>query len=247
MSDDPIDQANRFVISVLALVVVFASLIVIVLAWGASSSSISAIEDFAGYLRDHDERPAKAVVTLGAVVVILLMLMTMIVQLTPSPLQRMRLRNVKSGDASLTTSEIAWRVEEEVRKLEHVAECEAIVAARGNRVEVALDVHVDAAADLARLADEACRRAHLLVEETMSVPLASRPRARMHYRELRLKDGDPRIPEVMRRPQTGWERPSRPTDGGEHDDRGTGNANVGSANAGNANAGSSDAPEEAQA
>lgn len=245
MSDDPIDQTNRFVISVLALAVMFMALVVVLLAWGASASSIDRVDDFAGFLRDNDERGAKVIITLGAVVVVLLMLMTMIVQLTPSPLQRMRLRNVTSGDASLTTAEIAWRVEEEIRKLEHVAECEAVVAARGKRVDIALNLHVDAGADLARLADEACRQAHQLVEQTMDVALASRPRARMHYRELRLKD-DRRIPEAMRRPDTGWERPNGPRDGGPHDEhRGDGSDHA--SGAGAAGADGADAPEEAQA
>lgn len=233
MSDDTVDQVNRFVITLAALIVIFVALTVVLLAWGAADSSIGRIEDFAGYLRDHDGQGAKLIVTIGAVVIVLVMAMLIILELTPSPLQRMRIRNVQAVDATLTTTEIAWRVEEEVRAVEHVADAVAVIAARGNRIGVALDLHVDPGADLARTADEACRRVHELVEKRMGITLASRPRARMHYRELVLKDGgQQRVPDAMRRPNTGWERPygQQRRDGDTDDDRRD-----------------ADAPEEAQA
>jgi hypothetical protein len=202
VSDDPLEQLNRFIISLVALIVLFAALLIVVLAWGATESTIGRVEDFAGYLRDHDGREAKLVVTVGALVAVLLMLTIMLVELTPSSMQRMRVRNVKSGDATLTTKQIAERIEHEIGGSPHIARCDAIVAARGDRVAVVLDLHVDAGADLAKTADEACRAAHTLVEEGMGIALTQPPRARMHYRELRLKDAGPP------RPATGWERPA---------------------------------------
>jgi hypothetical protein len=207
MSDDPLDQVNRLVISLAALLVAFVALLAVLLAWGATDGTIGRIEDFAGYLRDHDGRDGKIIVSLLALVLVLVMVTVMIVELTPSPLQKMRLRDVKAGDVTLTTAEIAARIEEEVRAVQHVAWSKAVVAAQGNRVEVVLDLHVDSGADLAHTADEACRRAHVLVEEKMGVPLTRRPRARIHYRELRLgtaAGGPPQPP----RPATGWERPA---------------------------------------
>jgi hypothetical protein len=207
MSDDPLDQVNRLVISLAALLVAFVALLAVLLAWGATDGTIGRIEDFAGYLRDHDGRDGKIIVSLLALVLVLVIVTVMIVELTPSPLQKMRLRDVKAGDVTLTTAEIAARIEEEVRAVQHVAWSKAVVAAQGNRVEVVLDLHVDSGADLAHTADEACRRAHVLVEEKMGVPLTRRPRARIHYRELRLGSaagGPPQPP----RPATGWERPA---------------------------------------
>ncbi len=211
MSDDPVDQINRSAVTLAALALIFVAAIVVVLAWGAAGTSIGRIEDFAGWLRDHDTRNAKLILTLGAVVIGLLSLTVIIAELTPAPQQKMRVRNVKSGDAVLTTKAIAECIEAEVRTVEHVAQCQAIVVARGKRVEVLLELHVDAGADLAHTADEACRRAHVLVEQNMGIELVARPRARMHYRELRLKDdGTPH-------PPTGWERPHR--DEGNDDER----------------------------
>lgn len=208
MSDDPIDILNRFIISVVALLLVFAALLLVLLAWGATDGTIARVEDFAEYLRGHDGRDTKVIVTLGAVIAVFLLLALLIVQLTPSPLQKMRVRNVKAGDAVITTKEIAARIEEEARQAPHVRSAKATVATHGKKLDVVLDLHVEPAADLARTADEACRRAHELVERQIGVELAARPRARLHYRELRLGEGSADAPTgASREAVTGWERP----------------------------------------
>jgi hypothetical protein len=211
------DQLNRFLVVLAALLVVFAALVAVMLAWGAPGGTIDRIASFAGWLRNHNDREAKIILTLASAVVVLLMLMTIIVELTPSPTQKMRVRNVKSGDAAITTKQIAERINAEVRQVEHVAECQAIVAARGKRVEVVLELHVDAGADLSRTADEACRRTQQLVEQQLAIELAQRPRARLHYRELRLR-GEPQPPQRSQEP-SGWERPAA-TPEGERDQPG---------------------------
>lgn len=205
MSDDPLDQINRFLIATVGLVIMFGALVAILLAWGATDSTVGRVEDFAGYLRDHDGREGKVIVTLVALVLVLLMLTVILVELTPSPTQRMRVRNVSAGDATLTTRQIAERIEDEVRAVPHVAACRAVVAARNDKAEVVLDLQVGAGADLAQTADDACRRAHVVVEEQMGIALVQRPRARLHYRELRLND-DGTLQAPPMRP-TGWERP----------------------------------------
>jgi hypothetical protein len=216
VSDGPLDQLNRFIIVVAAMLVMFAAAAVVLIAWAASSDGIGWVEDLGGYLRDHDTREAQVIVTLGALVLSLLMLTLIIVELTPSPTQRMRVRDVRAGEATIKTTEIAARVDDGVRDVPHIAECVSIVAARGKAVEVVLELHVDAGADLSRTADEACRRAHDIVEQEIGIPLASRPRATLHYRELRLRD-EPASHTATITSATGWERP-----GGEeaHDERG---------------------------
>ena len=211
MSDDPLDKLNRFIIVGVALAGMFIALLVVLLAWGASDESITRIVDFASYLRRHNDRESKVVVSLASAVVILLMLTAMIVELTPSPRQNMRVRNMKSGAAAITTAQIAERINAEVLQVPHIAECAAMVAARGKRVEVVLDLHVDAGADLARTADEACRRSHVLVEERLGIEMAAMPRARLHYRELRLR-GEGAASALERHGPSGRERP-RTTEG----------------------------------
>jgi hypothetical protein len=222
-SEDPTDQANRFAIVIVALLAIFGAVLVALLAWGAPDRSIGWVADLAGYLRDHDNREAKLIITLGAAVIVLLLLTVIILEVTPSPIARMRLRDVRSGAGTITTVEIARRVEEEVRDVPHVRECTATVATRGGRrIDMVLDLHVDGGADLAAAADAACTRAQALVEGQMGIRLAERPRARIHYRELRLREPDT-VPSSMRgAPSAGagdWERPAA-GDAGAEDDEG---------------------------
>lgn len=225
MSEEPLDQWNRLALVIAAMLVIFAGLLVVVLAWGAPSESIGRLEDFGGWLRKQDDAETKTIITLGALVLVLTMLSAIVLEVTPSPTQRMRVRNVKAGDATITTKEIARRINAAVEEAEDVAECATIVATHGKRVEVVLDLHVAAGAELARTADEACGRAQTLVEREIGVKLAGRPRARLHYRELRLG-----VQQAASAPggPTGWERPEAVE--GERDERGQ-----------------SDTPEEAQA
>jgi hypothetical protein len=217
MSGDPIEQINRFVITIVAMAIAFGALAIVLLAWGAPGGTIDHIADFAGYLRRHSDRETKLIITLGAVVVVLAMLTVIVVELTPSPNQKMRVRNLRSGDAAITTTEIAQRVNADVLRIVHIAECRSYVSARGRRVDVVLDLHVDAGADLAQAADEACRRAHELIEKQLGIELTGKPRARLHYRELRL--GEERPATAPQLPPTGWERPQGTE--GDRDERGT--------------------------
>lgn len=202
MTDDPLDVVNRFAVTLMALLIAFAALSAVLLAWGAADGSIERLRDLAGWLEDHNTRDGRVILTLFAAIAVLLMTVAVIVEVTPSPTQLMRVRNVKAGDATITTAEIAARAEEECLAVAHVADCRAVVAVRGRGVEIVLDLQVDAGADLEQAANEACRRVHELVEQRIGVPLAARPRARLRYRELVLRDGMGRAREL-----TGWERP----------------------------------------
>ncbi|HLB23925.1 MAG TPA: hypothetical protein VJP07_07505 [Dehalococcoidia bacterium] len=201
MSGESEGGLNRFVVALMAMVVIFGALLAVLLAWAAPDGSIGRVQDFAGFLDDHNDRDGKLILSLGALVVVLLMTCVLILELAPSSTQRMRVRNVTSGEVTITTKRIAELVDDSVRAAPHVADCSTTVARRGRRVELVLDLHVDAGAELAQTADEACRRAHVLVEQ-LGIELSGKPRARLHYRELRLRpeagaDADAR----------GWERP----------------------------------------
>ncbi len=216
MGERSFDQLNRFVIVVAALAVIFVALLAALLAWGAPDETIRRVADFSDYLSRHNDRETKAIISLIAVVVVLLMLTVIIIELTPSPVQKMRVRSMRSGEAAITTSQIAERINTEVGAVPHVGECVGRVWARGTKVEVVLDLYVGAGANLAETADEACRRAHLLVEQQLGIEMAAMPRARLHYRELRL--GSQAANAASTRESSGWERPREPE--GTLDERG---------------------------
>ena len=191
MTDEPTERLNRILIVLSALLVIAAAAAIVTLAWSAPGGAIDRIADLAGWLGDHNDRDTKIVITLTGTVVALLMLMTIILELTPSPTQRMRVRNIKSGEGVISTTQIAHRINLAVQQIEHIAECQAVVAAHGRRVEVVLDLNVDAGADLSRAADDACATTQRLLEQQINIEMAGRPRARLHYRELRLRDEQP--------------------------------------------------------
>lgn len=171
-------QTHRFVIALLALAAIFFALLAIILAWAAPDATIGRIDDFATFLSDHNDRDGKLVLTLAAIVVILIMACVLIVELVP-PSNQLRVGDVESGVVAITTEQIAQRIDAEVAGVEHVSGCRATVTPRGKKVEVVLDLDVDAGADLSKAADEVCRRAHILVEWQLRIELAARPRARI--------------------------------------------------------------------
>lgn len=197
------DSVNRFAVSLLALLVMFAAVLVALLAWIEPDGSIARLRDLADFLGRHDDRDGKLILSLAALVVVLLMAAVLVLELAPSSTRGMRVRNVTSGDVTITTKRIGETIDDAVRAAPHVAACTTMVTRRGRKVEVVLDLHVDAGAELAQTADEACRRAHVLVEQ-LGIELSAKPRARLHYRELRLR------PETQQEAEaTGWERPPR--------------------------------------
>jgi len=201
MSGDSEGALNRFAVALLAMLCIFTALFAVLLAWIAPDASIDRLRDFTGFLEDHNNRDGKLVASLGALVVVLIMACVLILELIPSSTQKMRVRNVKSGEVTITTARIAEVIDGAVRTVPHVAQCSSTVARHGRRVEVILDLHVDAGAELAQTADEACRRAHSLVEQ-LGIELSAKPRARLHYRELRLRADTQRDAGT-----TTWERP----------------------------------------
>ena len=181
------DLTNRVVIIGGALLCIFLVFVVILLAWGAPDQSIDRLGDLASYLEDHNDTPAKLIVTFGGLIFVLLAFMIIIYEVAP-PTQtgNLKLGTAGGADARISTEEIARRLEGEVRLMPQVSDVQATVLGRGQKAEVKLDLHVSAEADLAITAEEACRRASQLLEHQMGLELARPPQAQLHYRELRV-------------------------------------------------------------
>jgi len=196
MRDDSGGGVNRLVVSVLAIAVMLTAVLAVLLAWLAADEAIRRLYDSVDFLAEHNDRDGKIVLTLIAVVVILVMVCVLLLELLPPRNRGVAVANVRSGTVAITTQEIAARVQEVVRGAPGISDAVADVTRRGNRVEVVLDLHLDPGADVAQAADEGCRRTQTLIEDELHIELAARPRARVHYRELRLQSAP-----------TGWERP----------------------------------------
>ena len=178
---------NRIALAVLCLALVAGAVSIIVLAWTIPVESIDALQDAVDWLRDNNEDLQKVVLTAGAAAVGLVSLMLLLLEVTPPRGMEVKVTDVKVGDAVLTTAAIGQRIEEALRDVPHVAEARASVRATRKGVQVSLDLHVDPEANLATVSDEACQAARDVLAEKVHVALAGPPRARLHYRELRLQ------------------------------------------------------------
>jgi hypothetical protein len=216
------DVTNRTMIIGGALLLMFVALVIVMLAWGAPDESIDRLSDLAGYMGDHNNQAAKLIITFGGIIVLLLAAVVIIFEVSPPDTGSVKVLKVGTGDARIGTDEIAEQVSQAVRAMPEVNDAMVSVSAQGDRADISLQLHVGAQADLSAVADEACRRARTLVEGQMGVELVRPPRARLHYKELRV--GGPPQPasaapvseNTSAQPAgtafTGWERlPPGPT------------------------------------
>jgi flagellar basal body-associated protein FliL len=189
--------ANRLIIVLGALLVIFAVAVVILFTWAAASESVERLGDFVQFLNDHEEdNGSRIILTLGGIVVALLALVVVIAELTPPRAERVPVRDVRAGDALLSTDAIAQRLQQEVSVVPHVTQTKTTVTARGKGVEVDLELHVDPDTNLALTSEEACRAVENLLTNRLSVEMARPPRLNIRYSELRL----PGVPAVASPP-----------------------------------------------
>ena len=93
--------ANRLVIVLGALLVMFAVAVVILFTWAAASESVERLGDFVQFLHDHEEdNGSRIILTLGGAVVALLALAVIIAELTPPRAERVPVRDVRAGTLS---------------------------------------------------------------------------------------------------------------------------------------------------
>jgi hypothetical protein len=180
------DLTNRILIVGAAVLWIFLVLLVILLAWGAPDQSIERLFDLAEYLEDNNNNTTKLIITFGGLILAGLGLLVIVYEMMPPETASLQVTSVGSGDARITTEEIALRLEDEIRALPQVNQVQAVVTGRGKKAEVSLDLHVRPEADLSATTEEACRVARQLVEGRMGVELNQPPKAQLHYRELQI-------------------------------------------------------------
>jgi hypothetical protein len=181
------DVTNRAVIIGGALLWIFLVFVVILLAWGAPEQSIDRLGDLAGYLEDHNTNASKLIITFGGLVLILLAAIVVILEVAPPSAGTVRIGRVGGGDAQIGTDEVVQRIEDDLRALPQLNDVQATVRSRGSKAGVDLDLYVRSEADLVTTSEEAIRRARELVEGRLGIALDAPPKARIHYRELQVR------------------------------------------------------------
>jgi hypothetical protein len=178
---------NRFALILLCLLLLAGAAVVIGLTWAAPQDSIDWLADAAVWLDGHNSDGTKAIITVAAAAVALIGLVGLVIELLPRDRGEVKVTGLQVGDAVLTTAAIGQRIEEAVNQVPNVSDVRAFVRARRQGVTVALDLHVDPDANLAAVTDAACAAARDVLTDKVHVELLAPPRARLHYRELRLR------------------------------------------------------------
>jgi hypothetical protein len=182
-----VNLINRLALVTICLALIAGAGAVIGLAWAAPEESIKWLADAAGWLDDHNTDGTKALITIGGGLVLLVGFVVLVMELIPQSSGEVKVTGLQVGDAVLTTAAIGQRIEEAVNQVPNVSDVRANVRARRKGVTVALDLHVDPDANLAAVTDAACEAARDVLSDKVHVELLAPPRARLHYRELRLK------------------------------------------------------------
>ena len=175
------NAANRLLIVLGSLVFILLVLAVIVLAWAATAESIDRMGDLVQYVDAHDSTTSKLVVTFGGAILILLALIVILLELAPPAPATVAVGGVEAGRAVLSTDAIARRLDQLLSEVADVVNARTKVVGKGRAVDVSLVLHVDPGADVAAVADEACRVVQDALAQQMKVAISRPPRVRLHY------------------------------------------------------------------
>jgi hypothetical protein len=192
------NAANRLLIVLGSLVFILLVLAVIVLAWAATAESIERMGDLVQYVDAHDNTTSKLVVTFGGAILILLALIVVLLELAPPAPATVAVGGVEAGRAVISTDAIARRLDQLLSEVADVVNARAKVVGKGRAVDVSLVLHVDPGADVAAVADEACRVVQDALAQQMKVAISRPPRVRLHYE--RPHSGAKKTPQTPPRP-----------------------------------------------
>ena len=185
------DLTNRIMAVAFAFLFIFAVLLIILLVWTSPEEGINRIRDLAGYLDDHNTAEAQLIITFGGAILVLLAMLLILFELVPPESNTLKVQQVGSGNAEISTEEVVLRVEEEVRAVPQIDQVQATIVGRGRKADVSLSLHVAPDANLGTTVEAACQRATELLEGQMGIALAKPPSAEVHYRELRVGGQQP--------------------------------------------------------
>ncbi len=178
---------NRIVVLLLLLKVAALAIAIAVLAWTIPNETIDWLREAVDWIEEHNQDTEAAILTAICVAVVLVVLIVLFVELRPTNKNEVKVTGLKSGSAVVSTAAIALRLEEAVKQLPHIGDAKAMVRGGRRGVEVVMDLHVDAEANLAEVSEHASETVRDVLNNRMQVRLASPPLVHLHYRELRLR------------------------------------------------------------
>ncbi len=123
---------NRNAIIALAALLALAMAVVSFLAWAESAQVIDALEDFAAYLREHDDNSGRLVVTLAALLVAVLSMLVIILELSPDTDTEAENLEIRGHGATLLAPRqaVAERLQDALLQLDGVLEAKVKPASK---------------------------------------------------------------------------------------------------------------------
>jgi hypothetical protein len=174
------NEFNRIVVILICRLFITAAVVVVVLAWTSSTSSIDALQDGVEWLSENNQDTEKWVLTGIAAVLGVLALLVLILQ-PNRPSDEVRVSDLQGGDAVLSTAVTGERVEQAVMQVANVSDVRVSVKSWRGEVLLGMDLQVDSEADLVAVTDEACETAKSVLTDRLHVRLAAPPAVRVKY------------------------------------------------------------------
>ncbi|HWO93282.1 MAG TPA: alkaline shock response membrane anchor protein AmaP [Dehalococcoidia bacterium] len=175
---------NRALITVLSVLLAVALFALVIVIWADPEGGVDRLGDLTSYLDERtDDDLARALISLGAGTVGLLLLMLVVAEVAPAGTDRIRLSQAADGVTELSATSVNRRLESNLRRLPDVDEARAHVRAHQRGVSVRLELWLNPHANLAAASDEACRLVKEDLEERVGVPLVSAPNVYLRYSE----------------------------------------------------------------
>jgi hypothetical protein len=175
---------NRIVLVVILVALAAGGIAVAVLTWTLPNESIEKLGDAVQWLSDNNQELERALVAAVALLISVIAIALLLFELVPRNWTEVKVTDVQTGDAYLSTASIGQRIEEAVSRVPHVSDVRALVKAKRKGVQVSLDLHVEPQANLATVTDAANEAARDVLTNQVHVALVEPPHARLHYREL---------------------------------------------------------------
>ena len=174
------NEFNRIVVILICRLFITAAVVVVVLAWTSSTSSIDALQDGVEWLSENNQDTEKWVLTAIAAVLGVLALIVLILQ-PNRPSEEVRVSDLQDGDAVLSAAATGERVEQAVMQVANVSDVRVSVKSWRGEVLLGMDLQVDSEADLVAVTDEACETAKSVLTDRLHVRLAAPPAVRVKY------------------------------------------------------------------
>jgi|GEM_PF-2283554 len=173
-------EINRSIIILLAALVIIGMAMIIFLAWAAPDETIDRLGDLVQYFDAHNDNPGRLILTLGALTVIVLAVLTLVIEVAPQE-QAGELKVKQAGSTTIVSSEgIRQRLEEALLGEPSITTAKVRVASHSDGVGTTLNLTLAAGSNVANATEEATRIVTQTLEEEMGLPAAP-PRIRVAF------------------------------------------------------------------